>query len=52
MIDSCSNYFFLFSIIYLFEDFFFDLVLKPFAGMPFLDLGCPPEALPSPPPIG
>src|SRR5690606_15457185 len=28
------------------------LVLKPFAGIPLRERGCPPEALPSPPPIG
>lgn len=39
-------------IMYLDEYFFGALVLYPFAGTPFLDLGCPPEDLPSPPPIG
>ena len=37
---------------YLLDNFFLERVLYPFAGTPFLDLGCPPEALPSPPPIG
>src|SRR5210317_723221 len=43
---------FLFSTMYLSEYFFLARVLKPLAGIPFLDLGCPPEARPSPPPIG
>ena len=32
--------------------FVFVLVRYPFAGIPFRDLGCPPDARPSPPPIG
>ena len=46
------SYFFLLSTINFAEYFFLSLVLKPFAGIPLRDLGCPPEALPSPPPIG
>ena len=33
-------------------DFVLDRVRYPFAGIPLRDLGCPPEARPSPPPMG
>ena len=50
--DLAIFYFFLRSTINLFDAFFFFLVLNPLAGTPFLDLGCPPDDFPSPPPIG
>lgn len=43
---------FRFEIINLDEYFLLFLVFAPFAMAPFLDLGWPPEARPSPPPIG
>src|SRR5512146_2243932 len=39
-------------MIYLFVLFFLARVLYPFAGLPLRDLGCPPDARPSPPPMG
>jgi len=37
---------------YLDDCFLGALVLRPLAYNPLRDLGCPPEARPSPPPIG
>src|ERR1041385_4834170 len=46
------NYFLRLSRIYLFEAFLSERVFNPFAFVPFLERGCPPDARPSPPPIG
>jgi hypothetical protein len=43
---------FLLEMISLDECFFLLRVFAPFANLPFLERGWPPEALPSPPPIG
>ena len=45
-------YFFLRSIINLLLALVFERVRYPLAGIPLRDLGCPPEARPSPPPMG
>src|SRR5690554_7201696 len=45
-------YYFFLPIIKLLEYFFGVLVLSPLANKPLRERGCPPEALPSPPPIG
>ena len=47
-----SYYFLALEMMCLLEAFVLLLVFRPLAGIPFLERGCPPEALPSPPPIG